>query len=298
MTPADAVLIALVSAFTFAVAEIAIRNALRFSTTISASILTLAVQFLMYTVLLLVTGEFTDLNAPGLFWFLVAGFMNPLAFMAFYLIGMQRIGVARSAPIKGSAPLFAVLFAAGYLGERLEGLQYLGIALVVGGVLVISTEGRTRAGAGSAPGIFSPKKLDFLFPLLAGVSGGVASVLFKVAVGKMPSPLLGAWIGTTEGLLLFPLVALLFPPGQRFQVSRPALPWIVLAGISAGIAYYGLVATLGLGQVSIVFTLVQTSPLMVVLMSVLFLRQLERVTLRVILGGLMTVGGAVMVSVT
>jgi drug/metabolite transporter (DMT)-like permease len=297
MTPADAVLIALVSAFTFAVAEIAIRNALRFATIITISILTLAVQFLIYTVLLLVTGEFSELNTPGLIWFLVAGFMNPLVFMAFYLIGMQRIGVARSAPIKGSAPLFAVLFAAGYLGERLEVLQYLGIALVVGGILVISTEGSRRAREAGAPGIFSPKKLDFLFPLLAGVAGGVASVLFKVAVGKMPSPLLGAWIGTTEALLLFPLVALLFPPGQRFQMSRPALPWIVLAGFSAGIGYYALVAALGLGQVSIMFTLVQTSPLMVVVMSILFLRQLERVTPRVILGGLLTVGGGVIVSV-
>jgi drug/metabolite transporter (DMT)-like permease len=223
--------------------------------------------------------------------------------MVFYFLGIQRIGIARSAPLKGSAPVFAVVFAFGILGERLALLQYFGIAMVVGGILVISTEGWSRIQApplshsskkdGLTSG--SPNKLYYLFPVLAGLMGGIASTLFKISMSEMPSALLGVWIGSTEGLLLFPLIALLFPHRQRYQFSLAALRWAILAGVFASAAMYGLVLSIGMGQVSVVFTLAQTSPVFVIALSALFLRRVERVTLRVILGAVLTVGGGVLV---
>jgi drug/metabolite transporter (DMT)-like permease len=127
--------------------------------------------------------------------------------------------------------------------------------------------------------------------------GGIASILFKTAMKIMPSPLLGVWLGSAEGILLFPLIALLFPAGQRFRFNPAAIPWLVLAGVCGSAAMFGLVLSIGLGQVSVVFTLTQSSPIFVILLSVLFLRKLERVTPRVVLGGLMTVGGGILVSV-
>ncbi len=299
MTPASVVGMAVGAAFFFALAEIAMRSALRFATPIMTAFLTIVVQWIVYTGLILATGEFSALNPSGLLWFSIAGVLNPFLFLTLYLFGIQQIGVARSAPVKGSAPIFAVIFAVGYLGERLGALQYLGIALVVGGILVISTEGLRGLGGEASPTppeAARPRRIDFIFPLLAGMAGGVASVIFKVSMGKMPSPLLGVWIVSSEALLLFPLAAFLFPADQRFRAGRPAMPWIVLAGLSGSAAMYGFILSIGLGQVSIVFTLVQASPLFVLLMSVVFLRQLERVTWRVVAGAVLTVGGGVLVS--
>jgi uncharacterized membrane protein len=59
---------------------------------------------------------------------------------------------------------------------------------------------------------------------------------------------------------------------------------------------YGFIYALGGGQASVVLTLAQTSPLLVVLISVLFLRQLERVTPRLAIGALLTVGGGALAS--
>jgi drug/metabolite transporter (DMT)-like permease len=229
--------------------------------------------------------------------------------MVFYFLGIQRIGIARSAPLKGSGPIFSVIFAFGLLGERLILFQYLGIAMVVGGILIISTEGRRRnVPQTSAPPSGPPSDKDrpnaaparravYLLPVLAGLMGGIASILFKTAMKIMPSPLLGVWLGSAEGILLFPLIALLFPAGQRFRFNPAAIPWLVLAGVCGSAAMFGLVLSIGLGQVSVVFTLTQSSPIFVILLSVLFLRKLERVTPRVVLGGLMTVGGGILVSV-
>ena len=196
------------------------------------------------------------------------------------------------------------------LGERLGAVQYLGIALVVGGILTISIEGWSsrRVAASSAEGAAGgsgeagasggrqPAKIDYLFPLLAGVATGGASILFKIAMQKMPSPLVGAWIGNLMGLPLFPFVALLFPKEQRYRISRPAFPWLLVTGAFVVGAMYTLILSLSLGQVAIVFTLVQTSPLFVLALSVLFFRQLERVTPRVFLGAVLTVGGGALVS--
>lgn len=301
MTPAHAIFVAIMSALSFAVAEITVRNALRYGAPIITCILTLVVQCIILTVFILITGQFSEINAEGVRWFLLAGVLNPFLFISFYFLGIQRIGVTRAAPIKGSAPIFALIFAVGILGERLAAVQYLGIALVVGGVLTISSEGwssrRVAAGAAqSAADGRQPAQIDYLFPLLAGVAAGGASILFKIGVQKMPSPLVGAWVGNLVGLPLFPFVALLFPKEQRYRISRPAFPWLLVTGAFVVGAMYTLILALSLGQVTIIFTLAQTSPLFVLALSVLFFRQLERVTPRIVLGAVLTVGGGALVS--
>ena len=308
MTSSYAIAVAIGAALTFAVTEVSLRNSLRFASLVTVSILTLLIQCLILSVLIILTGRFSEMTAAGAGWFLLAGLGNPVLHMVFYFLGIQRIGIARSAPLKGSGPIFSVIFAFGLLGERLALLQYLGIAMVVGGILIISTEGWSRnVPQTSPPPLGQPSDKDrpnaaparravYLLPVLAGLMGGIASILFKTAMKIMPSPLLGVWLGSAEGILLFPLIALLFPAGQRFRFNPAAIPWLVLAGVCGSAAMFGLVLSIGLGQVSVVFTLTQSSPIFVILLSVLFLRKLERVTPRVVLGGLMTVGGGILVS--
>ena len=309
MTSSYAIAVAIGAALAFAVTEVSLRNSLRFASLVTVSILTLLIQCLILSALIVMTGRFSEMTAAGAGWFLLAGLGNPVFHMVFYFLGIQRIGIVRAAPLKGSGPIFSVIFAFRFLGERLILLQYLGIAMVVGGILIISTEGWSRkvpqtspppSGPPSdkdRPNPAPPRRAVYLLPVLAGLMGGIASILFKTAMKKMPSPLLGIWLGSAEGLLLFPLIALLFPAGQRYRFNPSAIPWLISAGVCGSAAMFGLVFSIGLGQVSVVFTLAQSSPIFVILISVLFLRKLERVTPRVVLGGLMTVGGGILVSV-
>ena len=290
MTPTPAILAALIAALFYALSDICLRNALRFATPISACIATAAVEWVGFTALALAGGLFSALTLTRFLWFALAGFLNPVLFLTFYLLGIQRIGVARSAPIKGSGPIFATAFAVVVMGERLTPFHYLGIGLVMTGIITISAEKPEERPA--APGKLSTWAIGAVFPLLAGVSGGIASNIFKISMTHVPSPLLGAWVGVTEGLLFYPLLAFLFPRENRFRFdARRAWPWIAPAGLTAMVALYSVFYAVSLGQVPIVFTLVQTSPLFVILFSVLMLRQLERVSRRVIFGGLLTVGG-------
>ena len=108
--------------------------------------------------------------------------------------------------------------------------------------------------------------------------------------------MVGVWLGTVVALLLFPILAFFFPKEQRYRASRRAYPWLIGNGIAISAAMYTLILSVGLGEVAIAFTLVQTSPLLVIAMSAIFLRKLERVTPRIIFGAILTVSGGVLVS--
>ena len=75
-----------------------------------------------------------------------------------------------------------------------------------------------------------------------------------------------------------------------------AWPWLIIAGLFSAAAVYGRFGAIELGQVSIVIALIQTSPLFVVFISIIFLRELEQITGRVVLGTIPTVAGGVIVS--
>ena len=139
--------------------------------------------------------------------------------------------------------------------------------------------------------------MGFVFALLSGVAIGLASVLFKVTLNIMPSPLLGSWICVTVALFLILLVAVFSPSRDRFQINRAAVPWMLIGGIINAAAFYGLLYSISLERVSMVFTMVMASPLFVLMISVLFLRDFERVTLAVVTGVVLTVMGGVLVSI-
>lgn len=295
-----AVIASVLTALLAAVGEVVMRIALRSATPLGISFFVVAIQWVLYTVFLLGTGGFSEVVSTGVMWFLLTGLLNPFLYLVFYLLGARLIGVSRSSPLKGVAPVFSVILAVLVLDERLGLMQYVGVGMVVAGAMTISTEHYGKMNQNSSK--FTSGKVNlpimgFVFALLSGVAIGLASVLFKVSLNKMPSPLLGSWICVTEALFLILLVAVFSPSRDRFQISRAAVPWMLIGGIINAAAFYGLLYSISLERVSMVFTMVMASPLFVLIISVLFLRDFERVTLAVVTGVVLTVMGGVLVSI-
>ena len=311
MTSSDAILAALSAALFFSLADISLKKALQYSSPTMAINVISWIQWVLFTVICWVTGAFSHISNPTFPWFFLTGFMNPALFLFFYMLGIRRIGVVRSAPLKSCSPIVSVICAFVVLGERLAALQYVGIALTIGGLFVITSEGLRGGGAmrahpedpsRDAQGPPSEKgklylKLGYLFPILAGVSTGISSVLFKTVMKTLPVPVLGAWVGASLAVLLYPFVAFLYPPGARFHIHRSAWPWLIGGGVATTAAIYSLFTAIHLGLVSIVTTLYQISPLIILALAVLILRELERVTPRVVVGAILTVGGGIMVTI-
>ena len=114
------------------------------------------IQWVLYTILLLTTGALSSINGAGLAWFAVAGILTPGLFMAFFYIGVQRIGAARAATIKSAAPVYAVICATIFLGERPSILQFFGIACSNHGRVDDCVPERKRNAAGGEAGGHRP----------------------------------------------------------------------------------------------------------------------------------------------
>ncbi len=315
MNSAYAILAALSAGFFFALGDFSLKKALEYSPPTVAINVMVWVQWVIFTIICWMSGTFSHLSNPAFPWFLLTGFLNPVMFLFLYTLGIRRIGLVRSAPLKGFTPVVSVICAFVVLGERLTALQYVGIALTIGGIFAITTEDIRRYAFLTAPAASLPREADgpsaknaagqspafsrvgYLFPILAATSTGVSSVLFKIVLISLPSPLLGAWLGASLGVVLYPFVAFLFPSGERFGLRRSAWPWLICGGSFMAAAIYSLFAAIHFGQVSVVTTLYQISPLIILVMAVLFLRELERVTPQVVAGALMTVGGGILVSI-
>lgn len=89
------------------------------------------------------------LSAVGILLSFVAGIMFILG-SVFYFKALQMEEVSRVIPLYYISPLVVMLFAAIFLHERLTGLNYLGIILVVFGAIAISSKSLGQIKLGKA----------------------------------------------------------------------------------------------------------------------------------------------------
>lgn len=289
MATIPAEVFALLNALFYAVADVSLRSALRFASPATCMAGMRLSQFLFYAVLVLATQGVPAPPAAGVAWFLVAGLVNPALFNMLYIIGMNRIGVARASPIKGASPLFGTAAAVLVLGERPLPIHLLGILFVAAGIATISLERPSAAER-------AWRRRDALFPIAAACCSGVGAVIFKFGLAAYPAPLLGAALASlSAGVATWAVIL----PAGRFrprQMRTKAGPLVLLAGSIGGTGMFFHLAALQVGAVSVVLPLVQISPLLTVGFAFLLLHGLERVTLRIVLGALLTVAGGVLVA--
>lgn len=225
--------------------------------------------------------------------FVAVGVLSTLLARALYFESIKRIGASRSDPIKASQPFHASIVAVLVLGETLNGPHFVGIALVVLGVAIITWEGAGNPVAG-----YDADPRYFLLPALAAMFFGLEPVLVKIGLGEGAPLVLGLLIKiltASVGFFGYLWWAGEFPDPET--MSRTNLKWYVAAGLANTgflVSYY---YALSVSPVVLVVPIVQTSPLIVIAISYLFLQRLERVTLRLAAAATIVVLGAMLVTI-
>lgn len=174
----------------------------------------------------------------------------------------ERLGPAVTGAVGNVAPLFAVLGAVLFLGERLTAGQVGGLVLVVTGIALLAL----RGGAG---GRRWPLWV-LLLPLSAALVRGAVQPVIKSGLARWHEPMAAAAIGYTMSTLV--ILALV---GRRAWREGPADPsgvwWFTAVGMFNGGATFLLYAALGLGSIGLVAPLVALFPLIALVLSLLFL---------------------------
>jgi drug/metabolite transporter (DMT)-like permease len=143
-----AIALAVTAAIAWGFSAVLVRMALPYMATGLGTLASLVAGLLLTGLLVaaLEPAALRDLSAPTLLLFALIGTLNfPVGRYCNYL-AMSRLGVGRSTPLLASSPLFAVLVAVAFTGERLELATAAGIALILAGLYVTLTAPGTQRG--------------------------------------------------------------------------------------------------------------------------------------------------------
>ena len=232
---------------------------------------------------------FTPVSAlwtPAIAIFLGAGVLAPGIGRTLSYVGIEKIGVARSVPIANSSPIFASIFAVVFLAENWVVQNILGTLLVITGVIILSV---------ARPVQHEWRKLDVVYPLIGAMAFGASAILRKAGLGFVNVPILAAAV-TAGAAALFSFCLLQIQGGKgAVRLTRKSAVWLFTAGFFNTAAMLSVFYALSHGKVVIVEPLVSSNPVMTLLLTAIFLRDLEALNLRVIVGALVTVAGTILV---
>jgi DME family drug/metabolite transporter len=223
-----------------------------------------------------------------LFLFVLSGLIQPILRFLTYA-GIHYVGAAAGTTLRGAHPLVSTSLAILFLGESLNLLIVLGTISIVAGVALISWQGDKKQA--------SFRWWHLAYPLSAAFLAGVSHPLRRYTLNLANEPL---YLAAVIGIVALPwLASATLLPGQKQRPAwdRRAMGPFLIAGTFETLGILLVIVALSVGHVVIVSPIVATSPLWIVLGSWLFLRDIERLTLRTILGAVCVVAGTIAISI-
>jgi uncharacterized membrane protein len=273
-------------ALCFSIAHILIRRGLVGSNAMTGSFISLSMSAAVLWLLFPFFAPLSALWTPVLFIFIVAGIFAPGIGRTLSYVGIEKIGVARSVPIANSSPVFASIFAVIFLAEAWAPQNILGTLLVMSGVIILS---------GGKPAQGEWRKLDVIYPLVGAMAFGASANLRKAGLNFINIPVMAAAV-TAGSAAIFSFALLQFRGGKEaFKLTRRSATWLFTAGIFNTAAMLSVFYALSYGKVVIVEPLVSANPVLTLLFTAIFLRDLEAINMRVIVGAVLTVTGTILV---
>lgn len=278
---------ALVAAMGWAVNGILVRKGSRTADVFGAVLLSFLATAIFLWSYLILSQSLHLVRSPAAVYFVLSGLMQPMATRVLSYIGVARLGVSRAAPLRNTDSLVAVLIAVIFLHEHPSSFVYLGTVLTVAGAWTVLS-GRDEKG--------QFKLFDALFPLSAALLAAVSQNLRRMGLLILPNPFAGAAITTTTSLVLFSIYMLISGKIRTCRADRASFPYYGSAAIvSVGAQFYTF-AALNKGDVSVVVPLLSTVPLFSIFLSFVFIRSLESITLRVVIGAVLIVAGVIFIT--
>jgi drug/metabolite transporter (DMT)-like permease len=288
LSPIPPQLIALAAAISYAISGIAAKRGLRYSTPITVTLISVAVHAVTLWLALLLTRGIPRVSWLVLFLFALTGLLQPIIRLFTYA-GIHYVGASRGSTLRGAHPLFSTGLAVLFLGEQLSLPIMVGTLLIVGGITLISWQPDTQ------PATF--RWWHTGYPLGAAVLAGISHPLRRYALTLANEPL---YLAAVIGIVALPWLGsyIVIPGmGERPVWNRQSLGLFLFAGVFETLGILLVIVALSVGQVAIVSPIVATSPLWILFGTWLFLRGIESLTRRTVVGALCVVSGTIAISV-
>ena len=218
----------------------------------------------------------------GMLW--VLAWLGVTTYFPMQYQALRWTTATRSTIIITSNPLFTLVWAYLLLGEKPAASRLRSMGLALAGVLLVVWP-RGGLGAGGDKVLWG----DLLI-LANAAAWALYSVLGRRLMNRYPPLLITAWVGLLGGLSLVPFALLQGVVAQTLLLGPTT--WVMvafLAVLCSGVGYLGWFAGIGRVGPSRASVFLYLEPLVAAGLSVFFLG--EALSLRTVLGGVLTMAG-------
>lgn len=226
-------------------------------------------------------------------FFAAAGVIHFFAGWTLLAFSQQRIGAARTGAVLAATPLMASILAAVILDEALHPVTWVGVALVTGGVALLSLRNRTSGLVRqSVP----------WHALGAAMSWSASPLFIRWGLERLRVPLVGVLVGLIAAAVAF---AVFFVVRRQIGFdptglgSMPARMWVVIAGTIVAIAITAQWTAFDLIPIGVGYAVMQITPPVVIVSAPLIVGgEMERPTPTLLVAVAAILGGSAIVALT
>lgn len=280
---------ALANAFLFALHNMLTKKGLRYSNPTTAVVTSLCINMVFLWTVSILFVPLESLTNSAILIFAVVGLFQPGLTRFLTYKGIETLGIAITDPIRASTPLFSAFFAILFLGESMALPILFATLLIIVGITLLSHQG--------ASSVQKLRLRYILYPLIASLLAGISQVLRKFGLAAVPHPFLAAAVTASSSFAVS--VLLLLASGRSkttFNLNRECLRFYLPAGVVVSLGMVAIYYALDLGKVTVVIPISSTGPFFSLIFSALFLRDVERVTLKIVVGASLIIAGVLLIT--
>ena len=286
----DPNLLSFIAAFFVAISQVFYRKALIHIGPGIAAIAMNALTAVLAGMLYLAWGERVSWRMEGVIWYMLIGLFGSSIGRYMIFGSMRLIGLARTQIMVQSVLVWSAFMGVFILGERFSAGVAVGtFAIMIGAVLLVYKRESSKRESGEK----EVALVYFLVPVIASFLFSLTFVFRKYALVVLPSESLGIAISTiTASALLLLAMPFTKEEGGVKDLNSRGLVTIacgVVANIIAALCFWTAFRE---GEVVQVVPINRLSVLWVIIFSWFFLKKQESITLRIVIGGVLSVVGA------
>ncbi len=315
-------LIALGSAFCFALSDVFVRRGVAKAPVSYGAFITVLLGVPLFAIGALLFGQLLrvgEISGEGYLYLIAAGIIHYVVGRYFNYAAINAIGATRAAPVQALGLPYSVLIAFLFLDEGVTLGMGAGIALIMVGPLLMVERRRqpspvaaaivegADADIANAPAVTEPvaapsqqfvlrQTEGYVFAVIAAISYGSSPVLIRAAIGGDPNvSILGGLVTYIAAATL--LLASLILPARRPLLKALNVPTFQIffgAGFAVFLAQMFRFIALSEASVAVVATLLRFGSVFTLILSWYFNKHLENINWRVVAGVVLSVVGAIL----
>jgi len=274
--------LAFITAIFYASALVSARRGLKYSTPATVTLVSILMQNVLLWSAVFLTGGVHAVPIEGVLLFSVVG-ITQLGVRLLAYTGVEKIGASRSAALQSISPLISAVLAISLLHETTTLLIIAGTLLVVAGIVLVSWKPEKQLPD------FRPWHL--LLPVGAAFLTGMNHPIRRYVLSLANEPLFFSALMGAVSLAGFVVYGAVTPQKHRIIWNRKSLGPFLGTGVFETFSILCIITALSLGQVTDIAPIAASYPVWSLLEVRLFLRDVEPLNWKIVLGIISVVAG-------